>query len=389
MVKVRTSDKFFGMEIKEEATYGTDPAWPGASIPFIEDTLTFEDAEFAESAEFGAFGAWTGAEKGVRIVKGTIKINPRYNESWFWLLFGQGFGSEDLVVDREIEDDVTVATGLNTHIFSNLGVVTPKGLSARTFLQGPTNGAGTFIKRINGLICNKWTWEQPAGAEQPTLEMEFLGSLIAMDSGSGVTPALLTTTDVKVKGFDMDATRTKSHLKLGAVTMADFNVSAFTIVSDRGIETPEEYLNNALSLSKPGQEVTREITVDIEGFIEQDFHAVDKPSLEHFNDTATKLAFAYESATDAIAGKPYTVRFDMPNMHWTKFEAPITGPGQIPLTASGRAALGDVDNFDAPFNEHNTVPPAGSTDFRVLVHVDGATDEPSADTKFTALADAI
>jgi hypothetical protein len=386
MVKVKTSDQYYGVELKEEATWGTDPGtWGTASfqVPHSAENIKFSDEIFPESAEFGARGAFTGSEKGRRIVSGSLTVEPRYNEKWFWLLFAHCFSSEDVVLDKDMAE--AAATGMNTHLFNitgDMGGSAIGGLSMRLFKSGSTD-AGSIIT-VNGLVANRWVWDQPEG-DRPKLTIDFIGSAYTPSAASGLSLPALSTTDIKVKAIDLERTGAgppeASVIKFGNAAMTTLGVSGFTLTCDRGIETTAGYLHQLSTLDKPGAESTRNITLDLTAFLEQDFFATNRPFEEYYNDKTSMVGIQYVSATEATAtDHMYSMRFDIPELHWADVDFGASAQGSIPFTASGRSAWGDLTAMDSPFDSYTVatpgpdVPPGGLTDLRMLMQCDAGDD---------------
>lgn len=163
MVKVHSHDPWVGAVIKLESTWGTDPGtWGTAAykVPFTSEDLHLDVEEFPASEEFGALGGLLAVDIGRKSATGSITVDPAYNTKWFWTLFSQAWGTENLVTDRSIWDDTTAVTNLNTHIWTP-GTALPTGLSMRVWLGGQGPAGSAYFLLITGLIVTRMVWEQP------------------------------------------------------------------------------------------------------------------------------------------------------------------------------------------------------------------------------------
>lgn len=380
MVLVRATEAFTGLEIKAETTWGVDPGtWGTGSyrVPFRSENLHYEDAILPLSSEFSGLGGLLGLDRGARIVRGSLTVEPVYSEIWFWLLFGQCFGSEDLVVDNDVLATGSLTT-LNTHIF-NLGTGIPTGLAMRAFRAGEGPVASGYVDTITGLVVEKWRWEQPEG-DRATLTIDFIGKAITTVAGTGLTLATLETTLAKLKAPDLQ--RAGSLWLLGA-TLTAHKCTSFSIEVDRKIEPPPAFLQSLLTLDKPGATAIREVKMSFESNLEQDYNANFKPWKEFIAQQATQFVCVYDSGVVAAAATNYKIRFDIPRLEYTA----VTNNAEealLKLTGEGTAVVAALSTLSSGYNDYVTVPASGSTELRCLVNV-VQTDEATTDTKFTAL----
>lgn len=381
MVLVRATEAFTGLEIKAETTWGVDPGtWGTASyrVPFRSENFHYEDAILPASAEFSGLGGLLGLDRGARVVRGTLTVEPVYSEIWFWLLFGQCFGSEDLVVDNDVLATGSLTT-LNTHIFT-LGSGLPVGLAMRAWRAGigPT-GASTWYDLITGLMVESWTWDQPEG-DRATLTINFIGKAIATTATTGLTLATLETTIAKVKAPDLS--RAGSLWLLGS-TLTAHKCTSFTISVDRKVEAPPAFLQSLLTLDQPGVNGIREVKLSFESNLEQDYNANFKPWKEFLSQTAGQFVCVYDSGVVAAAATNYKIRFDMPRVEYTA----VTNNAEealLKLTGEATSVIAALSTFTSGYNDYVTVPASGQTELRCMVNV-VQTDEATTDTKFTAL----
>lgn len=384
MVKVYSHQDWTGVVIKREATWGTDPGtWTSAAykVPVVNEELFYDVEIFPPSDEFGALGGLQSVDLGRRSVQGSITVEPTYNTKWWWTLFSQAWGTENLVSDRSIWDDTTAVTDLNTHIWALSGA-TDIGLSMRVWLGGPGGAGSSHFKLITGLIVTRMTWEQPRGG-RARVTFDFIGKTMTAPIGTGETiPAAATATKVKAVDFTTIGGRTNGKIWLGA-TMASFNTMGFTVTVDRKIELDDNYLQTLNDTNKPGIQGTREVTLEIDTDLEQDFGGAGKPWAEFIAQTVSSASFAYDSGVTAVSPEEYNFRIDLPAIVWTDVRPTLSQAGPVPYRLRATAQMGLVSNLDGSFAEHSI--PSGATDIRALCHVT-ATDD--GDAKYSGLSDA-
>ena len=385
MAKIRSSSTNMGVMIKENAsTYGTDPGtWTSGAyrVPFTSCDIKPDDEILPESGEYTALGAASIPTRGRRLARGSITVEPVYDGFWFWLLFGHGFGSEDVEVDTSIEEvaDTTTA-GLNTHGF-DVGRVGDSDLAMRIYKNA-------WYETYTGLVCSRWVWEHTSGAI-PTVTMDMVGvaaaNPITADPGTDFSTATVPS-DNRVKLTDLG--RTDSDVAFGA-TQAALNITTVRIIGDRSIDGDDpEFLQNLITASKPGQQSNRAITIELEGTLEDTFDAAGSPLVEYLADTLSAGSIGYASSVDAVSGFPYQIRFDAPAISWTAFAGDMTSTGLIPWSATGLCTSGLVSGLTTPFESFKAATPAQaipaslSTDLRCLMHVPTAVD---ADVAITGL----
>jgi len=378
MVRVRSFDAKVGVQIKFEATWGVDPGTWGTNafrVAFNAEDFHWEDDVLPDSAEFTPLGALLDIDKQRRIVRGSLTCEPQYNNIYFWMLFSQVWGTENVVQDRSILDDAALATGLNTHIWTP-GTATPLGLSMQVFMSGPDTSGSAL--QINGLLITRMVWDHPTG-DRPTVTFEWIGKQITTIAATGAF-ATLESPNIKFKAKDLE--RTNSYLHFGA-TQTELNVLGFTLTVDRKVDVSDAFLNSLSTIDKPGILDTREVTIEIDSVLEQDFAAAQKPWNEFSAnpEIASKASIGYEADTVAAASTNYMLKFDMPRLRWTDVRPTLTQKGDQPFTATGRATLGNLTLMTAPHNEHATVPTDGMVDIRAMCHVSTA-DETAPDAKF-------
>ena len=383
MVLVKAFEPFTGIEIKEETSWGVDPGTWGTSsyrVPFTSEDIHQERDIFPDSTEFGALGGLISVDSGRNIVLGSLTVEPAYDTIWFWKLFAQAWGTENLVLDNNVL--AAAETGVNTHIFTP-GTALPVGLAARVWKAGPGPAASGFMDLLLGLKVSRMVWNQPAG-DRCTVTFDFIGKSKTPISTSGLTLIALETGPRKVKALDLQ--RSGSVIVLGD-TLTAHNITGFTLTVDRQVEAPDGFLNNLLTLPEPGIVATRVVTLDITSNLEQDYGSANKPGNEFGNDLDSSAVIIYDSGVVAGGTSNYKIRFDLPKIRWTDFRNNIDQP--IPeMTATGRAQVGLYTRLDAPYgDDFATIPTSAEIDVRALVNVNQS-DEPTSDTKFSALPNA-
>lgn len=393
MAKVRSSNPLVGVLIAEEATWGTPPGtWTLGSncyqVPIIGCDIKATDEILPDSGEFTPLGAAQKAVRGRRTAQGSITFEPTYSDYWMWILFGQGFGSEDYIADYTHED--VSKTDVSAHVFTIAGV-TPKGLSMLIYKGGDT-ASTSYAEEYNGLVCTSWTWTHPVNS-RPTVTMNFVGLAGADPSDTVDNLDIQTlagaTSTYRVLAGDLDVSRANSSIFFGASTMANLNITSFTINGDRSVGASEnEFLQNILTVSKPGQNANRNISIDIEGVLEIDYAATDKPWKEFNDDTLGRAVIDYCSSQTIITSPEnnyYQIAFDFPSINWTEVIADLSQTGEIPFRASGRALSGAQSGLDGPFDAFDggggsteTYPASGACDLRVRMQCKGLDDDGDA-----------
>lgn len=386
MVKVFSHDPFVAVVIKLENTWGTEvtPFSTGSyKVPFTSEDFHLDIEEFPVSEEFGALGGVLGVDTGRESCVGSLTVEPTYNTAWWWKLFSQVWGTENIVQDRSIWDATTAVTNLNTHIWTP-GTELATGMSMRVWLGGPGPAASSTFLMITGLVITRMVWNQPRNA-RCNVTFDFIGKTLAPLPGTGETiPALASATKVKAIDFTSVGSRTHGSIKIGA-TLADFNTMGFTLTVDKKIELTDNYLQTLTTTDKPGIVGTREITLEIDTDLEQDFNTAGKPFPDFVSKSISSVVINYDSGVTAVSPEEYNFSFQIPAIRWTDVRPQATNSGPLQMPITGRAQMGPLTNLDAPFNAH-TVPP-GSTlfDIRALCHTTFTED---ADAKWSAKPDA-
>ena len=384
MVKVFSHDPFVAFVIKNEASWGVDPGTWGTGafkVPFTSEDLHLDIEQFPLSEEFGALGGNLGVDTGRQSVTGSITVEPTYNTRWWWFLFSQAWGTENLVLDRSIWDDVASVTNLNTHIFTP-GTGLPTGFSARIWLGGQGPAASAYFLLVTGLIVTRMVWNQPRNG-RANVTFDFIGKALTSVLGTGETiPALASSTKVKAIDFTSVGSRTHGSIMIGT-TLASFNTMGFTLTIDRKIELTDNYLQTLTTTDKPGVVGTREITLEIDTDLEQDFGAAGKPFPDFLSQTVSSVAISYDSGVTAVSPDEYNFSIQIPGLVWTDVRPQATNSGALQMPLTGTAQMAALANLDAPFNEHTI--PTSIFDIRALSHVVGTDD---LDAKWSTLPDA-
>lgn len=379
MAKIRSSSANVGVTINENgtATYGADPgAWASAlRVPFTSCDIKAQDEILPESGEFTSLGGAQQPIRGRRFARGSITVEPVYDGAWFWLLFGHGFGTEDLATGTDIEEGVE--TGMNTHVFDiSAGVTQTCDLALRVYKN-------SWMETYKGLTCTRWVWEHTSG-QIPTLTMDWAGIADADPTATVADFVATLPTDNRVKLTDLG--RTDSDVKIGN-TQAEHNVTTIRIIGERSVDLDDpEFLQSLLVTSRPGQQENRAISIELEGTLETTTDTPDKIMTEYFADTLSKASIGYASSVTATGIKPYRFRFDFPKVSWTAFAGDLNQLGLIPWTATGLCQVGATTGLTPPFDSYDGTPayPSGAqTDCRLLVQVDDGDD---VDAKYTTLA---
>jgi len=156
---------------------------------------------------------------------------------------------------------------------------------------------------------------------------------------------------------------------------------------NRGIDFDDPDVDTPDTVSKPGPQEQREVTVSVEGKYSEGSPDVDHPYHDYMNDNITGLAVLYSSATKitGATNDSYAWLMVVPRIVWTAGTANIDTGGTITYSAEGTAiAATDVNaNTLAPDGQ------SGSTFFTspanpeaYFVAAVANTDEPSVDTVF-------
>src|SRR5262245_46244389 len=306
MALVRTNDTYTLVEFGYETTYGTPPAYAAGSgltgyrrFPFAGETLKYEQETLPLSEEFTAFGGLSAVDLGKRRVRGSITIEPQYDATWFWMLFGLSFSYENVDANRTLTQATvtTPANGLNAHIFNNGSVL--KSLTLNVWKAGPGPvDASHYVDVITGLYITKWTWDQPEG-NRAKVTLDFIGSLITTVPSNTLTGGPQSSVVGNKVNITHLGTGSNTGLILfgnGAADGVNLNLTGFTISVDRKVDdTSAAFLNEALTANTPGIEGIRETTVSFTTNLEHDYNATNKPWPLFVAGTQAAMHILYDS----------------------------------------------------------------------------------------------
>lgn len=381
MAKVHSHDAFTALVMKPEASWATEPTpWSSAPIkvPFLSEDLHYDVEVFPASEEFGALGGLQSVDTGRQSVTGSITVEPTYNTPWWWVLFSAAWGTENIVSDRSIFDATTPVTNLNTHIWTP-GSSAPLSLAFRKWLGGAGPAGSAYFQLILGAKVTRMVWTQPRNG-RASVTFDYIAKSAESFIGTGETiPTLATATKVKAIDFTTTGSRTHGFIRLGA-TLADFNTMGFTLTVDRKIELDDNYLQSLLQVTEPGIVGTREVTLEIDTDLEQDWGAAGKPWAEFRAGTVSSATIGYDSGVTAVSPEEYNFKLDLPAIVWTDIRPQATQAGAFPMPLTAVAQLGPISNLEGIYGAHAI--PTGNTDIRAMSHVVGTDD---LDVKWSTL----
>lgn len=375
MVRVGSHDEFTAVEMKFETTYGTDPTWAADvfKVPHTGESLHYEVTEFPASEEFGTLGGLQSVDQGRRVVEGSMTFEPAYDTVWFWRMFSQAWGAENLVLDQDMEGVAELT--MNTHFFSP-GTGLPVGLALRVWKGGSATGT---VDTILGLIVTRMVWNQPRN-NRATVTLDFLGKSIT-SAAPGGSPVALEASPKKFKALDLQ--RAGSLFWLGT-TMGTFNAMGFSLTIDRKLQITDAFLQSLLVADKPLISGTREVTLEIDTDLESDYNSANKPWFEFLAGLTSSCSIFYDSGVAAVAARNYRARIDLPAITYLAADNSIKQAGAQPFPIRAKAQVGPLSNLDS-LADHVTIPASGSVDVRFGFQV-AQGDEPALDTKFSNLA---
>lgn len=385
MVLVRSTDSYVFGEWKVESTYGTDPDFDAGAdrMPFKAEDVHFEDEILSETGEFIGSGGLDRIDRGRRIVRGTIQVVPYYNQTWFLYMLGAMFGSENLVGDKTIFDIANL--GVNSHWFTQQNKQA-QGFSLRFWKSGEDKSG--YATRVHGLVPTRMVWTQPEN-DRCVVTFDVIGSSYVVEAATGLTENAPATDEIPFKYQDLEQAASLLHFGDGVGALAELNLNGFTLTVDRKIDVITAFLNNVSNLDKPSFTTRREITLDVSGYMEQNYAASGKPFERAYSKNTGSAVICYQSTTE-IAGAAstanYACRFDFPTLDWTTVRDSLNRDGILQVTGSARALLG-LSTRLASLDDAPNIPTAGTKiDLRCAFQVAGPGDD--GDAKYTDLADA-
>ena len=388
MVQVRGNDPYVGVEFAQQGSAWITAATTGfIGAPLVSESLVLERDSLAVPKELGQTGYREFFEYGPSFVRGSMTVLGRYDARFWNMLLAHAFYSETLVQDSWVDGTVlsgSTAPG-NAHIYAFSSTL-PYGLTIRAHKGGQS--AGKYDEFV-GCMVGSFTLDQP---ENDVLRMtfNFLGYTMTTNTQTGVPAAVGGVVPIRVRDYGPPSSGTQySYVKVGNASPgpATLNIKGFRINVDRKLEFDTAFLNNLDSRSQPGIVDVRDITIELNGTLENDYGAAGRPATEYLSKTSSTcdIILCADIATTSnrlyTAGnasyRPYAMRLEFPKTYWTRVPTNIQSGGANDLTYSVVAVKGD---FDAS----GSLPDAQQGDFRAIVAVK-QTDEPSVDSKFSSL----
>jgi len=381
---VRGHDAWTAVEIAENslaATWGDVPSgttpYEWKALPILSETMTVERESYPKSKEFGESGALPFVEPGATLVKGTLVIQPRYNQEWFWNLIAQFMGDEVLTPDVDIYGVANGTNVCNQHAFVFASALS-RGFGLRVWKGGATQAG--YIQNFMGCMISRMVWEQPED-DVPKITLDILGKMPAAPYTTLASAGPLSTvgqlaggsviTPIYVKPRDMsNVVGTDSKFQVGA-SLAQLNFRGFTLTVDRHLTFETAFANDPDNPEQPGVSETRDITMDIRSQVEQDYLAAGKPYREFLDKTVSKCRAVYASTSVVNGSQKFAIMLDFPSVVWEEARAAISEPGAPPSNFKFRATNG---TFVTP-----ATPPTGSAgDFRMICAVKPTDDGDAA-----------
>jgi hypothetical protein len=281
MVLVRGNDPFTGVEFAEQTVDWKTAATSGfISAPLMTEGMTLERDQLPVPKELGGTGYREFFEYGRKFVRGTMTVLPRYDSKFMHKFLAHAFYSETLATDSWVDGTTLAGSGANppgnSHIYQ-FSPTLPKGLTIRVHKGGQSLGKyDEFI----GCMVNQFTIEQPEN-DVMRLTFTFLGYDITTASQSGAPAAISGVVPVRIRDYG----NTYGYVKSGATATA-LNVKGFRINVDRKLEMDSAFLNNLDDINQPGITDVREVNVELQGSLEQDYGAANKPHTEFLAKTS-------------------------------------------------------------------------------------------------------
>jgi len=387
---VRGYAPFAGVEYAE-LTQASD-AWgdtPGGTtfpeewrgVPFLSETMELKRDTLPKSKEFGEASSTVFLEYGRTSGAGSMILQPRYNQQWFWGLIGEFMGSETVTAATNIAGTGS-QTACNRHAF-HFGTALSKGFSLRVYKGG--NTAAGYIDEYIGCMISKLTWEQNQ-EDLPKITLDIVAKGLKSGApavitaapqlvgklrfGSVINPVYTKTRDL------MNVFGTNSKVQVGA-TLTDLHISGFTLTVDRHLENAPVYTTDMDNPVQPGTIDTRDIEIELRTLLDDTYLNSGKPNRDFIDGVlTTKCRIQYASATMVAAtSNPYAIMIDLPLIRWTEARGTLNTPGEIPHIFKARALRG---TFATPTGIGGFT----DDDLRVLMQVSD-TDDATA-LKFSA-----
>jgi len=161
------------------------------------------------------------------------------------------------------------------------------------------------------------------------------------------------------------------------------NFRSFKLTVDKHIDLESSFLNTPDAFDQPGASETRDVTLEVNTFLEDDYAAQHKPFYDFANrhpSGASKANIVYYASVDEVfASNGYIWRMELPALYWEAADPSAKEAGAIPTSWRGRGIKGTT-----------LVPNTGShptsTDLRMVSAVKDAAlvAGGDADANFTA-----
>lgn len=383
MALVRANDTFTLCEFGYETTYGTAPTYPGTGaaihrrFPFVAENMKIETEVLPLSEEFTAFAGLSGVDLGKRRVRGTLTVEPQYDSTWFWMLFGLAFSYENVDPNKTLMNAAvtTPANGLNAHLFNHGNILKSATMYVWKAGPGPADGSH-WVDRITGLYVTKWTWDQPEG-NRAKVTLEFIGSAMTTVASNtlngGVPQPIYTGTKINIQHLGTGSNAGLILFGNGSAEIANLNLTGFTINVDRKIDdTSGAFLNEILTANQPGIEGIREVTLNFTTNLETDYNATSKPWPLFVAGTQAAMHIKYDSGVEASTtpSSNYGVRFDIPGLVLTDAQQSISKAGVQTMTVSATCPLASLTRLFTTYDQWTTndtpaIPSDNIVDIRV------------------------
>jgi len=355
MALVRGRETFTAVEIaKEGATWGAGPV-EYFGVPLISEDLNIERDPLPDTEEISSLGAREALESGRLIVVGSVTVRPRWDAKWFNMLMSS-LGTENVFSAKWL-DGQTGTAATTAHVYA-MSQTIPNAFHILVTKAGPASGADSTSFLFRGCIVSEMNWEQP-NDNHPQVTFTFVGKDLVTATSLSTSPIVAVQGTVISKLRDLDQYKSSAgspgnfqsrllYRPSDATTLYNdlANVNTFTVNVNRGIDFDDPDVDTPDTVSKPGPQNQREVTLEIEGKYEQLSPAASHPYHDYANDNITGFAAYYSSSTELSSPVPYGGGIVIPRIVWTAGAANIDTGGTITYTASGTAiAATDVDSY--------------------------------------------
>jgi len=394
LANVHTSDAFTALEIVPEATHGTDPGTGYLRVPFRGRVAGFSRDEVEQSREIKPFGGTPAADYGTGHTEVEFTTYAYYNAPWWHNLMCNVMGGMEHVVTGRGADGSSSAT-TNTHNYipqsyacrtaGSVGGMSV-GITARLWNMGPNNTDGA-IEVVTGIRFRELelVWERNGWL---LCRWRGIGFKPVRLDGDGLTPAALATTHYKVTPQDIlrnaGGGSLPSFFQVGGTS---FDFDSFSIRISTDIQEPQRFATDPDGVYNFGIRGNRRVTGTIEGRLYQTALDSGKP-LRDFLDAVKDRSIRIRAASTGFGlftgpglpstsgAAPYALDIFLGKTIWTQGEAPIEGPGTIPMRCGFKAyenkytgsalsysvATGAADNYKGPILIQSTLDETEDTD---------------------------